>query len=75
MDETIHPVLRQAASPRDGRRGSEEVPAETLRWLDRLEHAKRPARRPTVLTVSEVRHLLAQLRGTKWLMANRHCRI
>ncbi len=47
-----------------------EVLAETLPWLDGLEHAKRPARRPTVLTVSEVRLLLAQLRGTKWLMAS-----
>ena len=45
-----------------------EVLAETLPWLQGLEHAKRPTRRPTVLTVSEVRHLLAQLRGTKWLM-------
>jgi site-specific recombinase XerD len=47
-----------------------EVLAETLPWLEGLEHAKRPARRPTVLTVSEVRHLLAQLGGTKWLMAS-----
>ena len=37
---------------------------ETLPWLDGLEHAKRPARLPTVVTVSEVRNLLAQLRGS-----------
>ena len=43
---------------------------ETLPWLEGLDHAKRPARRPTVLTVSEVRHLLAQLHGTRWLMAS-----
>jgi len=37
-------------------------PAEAARpRLEELEHAKRPARRLTVLTVSEVRHLLAQL--------------
>jgi len=33
-----------------------EVLGETLPWLEGLEHAKRPARRPTVLTVSEVRN-------------------
>ncbi len=47
-----------------------EVLAETLPWLQGLEHAKRPARRPTVLTPGEVRDLLAHLRGTRWLMAS-----
>ena len=47
-----------------------EVLAQPLEWLDELEHAKRPARVPTVLTFPEVRQLLAQLEGTKWLMAS-----
>ncbi len=47
-----------------------EVLAETLPWLDGLEHDWRPARLPTVLTVSEARQLLAHPGGTKWLMAS-----
>ena len=47
-----------------------EVLAQPLPWLDQIEHAKRPVRRPTVLTQSEARQLLAQQRGTKWLMAS-----
>jgi integron integrase len=47
-----------------------EVLAQPLEWLDELERAKRPARVPTVLTFVEVRQLLAQLEGTKWLMAS-----
>ena len=47
-----------------------EVLALPLPWLDGIEHAKRPARRPTVLTRVEAQRLLAQLRGTKWLMAS-----
>src|SRR5712691_1153535 len=47
-----------------------EVLAVPLPWLDGLERAKRPSKRPTVLTVSEAQGLLAQLRGTKWLMAS-----
>ena len=47
-----------------------EVLAVPLPWLDGLERAKRPAKRPTVLTESEAQRLLAQLRGTKWLMAS-----
>ncbi len=44
--------------------------AAPLPWLDALERAQRPARLPTVLTREEVRRLLAQLDGTKWLMAS-----
>ena len=41
-----------------------------LAWLDGLERAKRPARVPTVLTRREAQHLLANLHGTRWLMAS-----
>ena len=47
-----------------------EVIAEPLPWLDEVVHAKRPVRRPTVLTASEAHKLLSKLRGTKWLMAS-----
>jgi integron integrase len=47
-----------------------EVIALPLPWLDGVEHARRPVRKPTVLTQSEARDLLARLRGTKWLMAS-----
>jgi len=47
-----------------------EVLAEPLPWLDGLECAKRPARLPSVLTPDEVQRLLAQMHGTKWLMAS-----
>ncbi len=47
-----------------------EVLKTPLPWLDGLEHAKRPARLPTVLTQSEVQRLLAAMSGTKWLMAS-----
>jgi len=47
-----------------------EVVAMPLLWLEGIEHAKRPVRRPTVLTSSEAQQLLAQLRGTRWLMAS-----
>jgi len=47
-----------------------EVVAEPLPWLDEVVHARRPVRRPTVLTTSEAHKLLSKLRGTKWLMAS-----
>ncbi|TAK71008.1 MAG: integron integrase [Betaproteobacteria bacterium] len=47
-----------------------EVLAEPLPWLDGLERAKRPARLPAVLTRDEAQRLLAQMHGTKWLMAS-----
>ena len=47
-----------------------EVLGRNLGWLEGLEWAKRPARVPTVLTVSEAHRLLGRLHGTKWLMAS-----
>ena len=47
-----------------------EVIGQPLPWLDELERAKRPARVPSVLTRDEVSRLLANLRGSKWLMAS-----
>lgn len=47
-----------------------EVLAEPLPWLDGLERAKRPARLPAVFTRDEAQRLLAQMHGTKWLMAS-----
>jgi integrase len=44
-----------------------EVLAQPLPWLDGVEHAKRPVRRPTVLTEDEVRRLLAAMRGRSGL--------
>jgi integron integrase len=46
-----------------------EVLEVKLPWMDGIERAKRPVRVPVVLTVEEVRALLARLDGTKWLMA------
>ena len=47
-----------------------EVLAEPLPWLDDVVRAKRPVRKPTVLTAEEAMGLLAHLRGPKWLMAS-----
>jgi integron integrase len=47
-----------------------EVIAEPLPWLDEVVHAKRPVRRPSVLTASEAHKLLGKMHGTKWLMAS-----
>lgn len=47
-----------------------EVLVQPLPWLNNVERAKRPARLPTVLTVDEMRRLLAGIQGTKWLMAS-----
>jgi integron integrase len=41
-----------------------------LGWFDDLVRAKRPVRVPVVLSRGEVNALLAQLRGTPWLMAS-----
>ncbi|MDH3289101.1 MAG: integron integrase [Betaproteobacteria bacterium] len=43
---------------------------QALPWLNGLDRAKRPVRLPVVLSEAEVRALLAQLEGTKWLMAS-----
>ena len=47
-----------------------EALGQALPWLNGLERAKRPVRLPVVLSEAEVRSLLAQLDGTKWLMAS-----
>ncbi len=41
-----------------------------LPWMDGIDRAKRPVRVPVVLTIDEVRALLARLEGTKWMMAS-----
>jgi integron integrase len=41
-----------------------------LPWLQNVTRARRPKRLPVVLTVAEVRSVLAQLDGTAWLFAN-----
>src|SRR5258708_6895219 len=47
-----------------------EALGEPLPWLEGLDRARRPARLPTVLTGAEVRRLLANLHGARWLMAS-----
>ena len=39
-------------------------------WIEGFERPKRPARLPVVLTPAEAHAVLAQLEGTKWLMAS-----
>lgn len=46
-----------------------EVLAQPLPWLDGLDRAKRPERVPAVLSRAEVERLLANMDGTKRLMA------
>jgi integron integrase len=47
-----------------------EVLGARLPWMQGIERARRPVRVPVVLTRDEVRALLSQLEGTKWLMAS-----
>ena len=47
-----------------------EVLGRPLAWLDELERARMPVRRPSVLTREEVERLLGRMQGTKWLMAS-----
>jgi integron integrase len=47
-----------------------EVLKQPPDWLDDVERAKKPAKLPVVLTKQEVRSVLAQLDGSKWLMAS-----
>jgi integron integrase len=47
-----------------------EVLAKELPWMDAMVRAKRPAHVPVVLTGNQVRALLAQLDGTRWLAAS-----
>ena len=44
-----------------------DVLQKELPWMDGMVRAKRPARVPVVLTEGEVRALLGQLDGTRWL--------
>src|SRR5712692_1175370 len=47
-----------------------EVLGRKLPWMNGIVRAKRPVRVPVVLTQQEIRALLSQLEGTKWLMAS-----
>jgi integron integrase len=47
-----------------------QVLGRELGWLDGMKHAKRPVRRPVVLSPGEAHALLAQLKGVPWLMAS-----
>ena len=47
-----------------------EVLQVDLPWLDGVVRAKRPKHLPVVLTENEVRALLAQLEGTRWLIVS-----
>lgn len=46
-----------------------EVLKTTLPWLEGVQRAKKPQHLPVVLTRDEVKHVLANLDGTVWLMA------
>jgi integron integrase len=46
------------------------VLGQELPWLDKVVRAKRPLHVPTVLSVSEVKALLAAMDGRAWLMAS-----
>jgi len=48
----------------------EKVLGQKLPWMDNMERPKRPVFVPVVLTVNEVAAMLAQMEGTKWLMAS-----
>ena len=41
-----------------------------LPWLENVTRASRPKRLPVVLSIAEVRSVLAHLDGTAWLIAN-----
>src|SRR5450756_555049 len=47
-----------------------EVLQVDLPWMDGVVRAKRPKHVPVVLTENEVRALLAQLEGTRWLVVS-----
>ena len=46
-----------------------EVLKQNLPWIEGVQRAKRPQHLPVVLTRPEIKHVLAQLEGTVWLMA------
>ena len=48
----------------------QKVLGQELPWLDEVTRAKRAVRLPVVLTEGDMRRLLAQLDGFKWLMAS-----
>jgi len=48
----------------------QDVLEQDLPWVDGVVRAKRPARLPVVLTREEVGAVLAQMRGTPWLVAS-----
>ena len=47
-----------------------EVLGRELGWLDGVQRPTRPPRLPVVLTRMEVERLLAQMHGTRWLIAS-----
>lgn len=47
-----------------------EILKVDLPWLDGIQRAKKPVRLPVVLSRDEVRSLLAQLDGTRWLIVS-----
>jgi integron integrase len=47
-----------------------EVLQRPFGWLNGLERARMPTRKPTVLSRDEARRLLAALRGPRWIMAS-----
>jgi integron integrase len=47
-----------------------ELLGQNLPWFKDLVRAKRPVRIPAVLSRAEAQRLLAQMQGTKWLMAS-----
>jgi integron integrase len=47
-----------------------DVLLQELPWIDSIVRAKRPVRLPVVLTREEVGAVLAQMRGTSWLVAS-----
>ena len=47
-----------------------EVLKQDLPWMEKVVRAKRALRVPTVLSVTEVRSLLAAMEGRSWLMAS-----
>ena len=53
-----------------GTQNHKEVLHCELPWLENMHRVTRPARVPTVLTRREVAELLAQMEGTRWLIAS-----
>ena len=47
----------------------QQVLEQPFEWLERLDRPKRPQRLPSVLTIDQVRRVLANMRGVELLMA------